>query len=177
LTLSELELRGWSANPQTAGSCPSQTDQYSDGRAPIAQLVELRTFNPQVLGSSPSGGTGLVFLLRLMLEIAVSGENEVQFRVVPDHRRPTAKRVNHLATCGQGSQCRENRSPVGALQPEVLQQLLGAGSRLLADLLASFVDPLAPWSFFRLESVRVILTEVNPRLLQLLRLLALVGRD
>jgi hypothetical protein len=26
-------------------------------RAPIAQLVELRTFNPQVLGSSPSGGT------------------------------------------------------------------------------------------------------------------------
>ena len=25
--------------------------------APIAQLVELRTFNPQVLGSSPSGGT------------------------------------------------------------------------------------------------------------------------
>ena len=27
--------------------------------APIAQLVELRTFNPQVLGSSPSGGTTL----------------------------------------------------------------------------------------------------------------------
>src|ERR1700743_3630848 len=25
--------------------------------APIAQLVELRTFNPQVLGSSPGGGT------------------------------------------------------------------------------------------------------------------------
>ncbi len=26
-------------------------------RAPIAQLVELRTFNPQVVGSSPTGGT------------------------------------------------------------------------------------------------------------------------
>jgi hypothetical protein len=26
-------------------------------RAPIAQLVELRTFNPQVPGSSPGGGT------------------------------------------------------------------------------------------------------------------------
>lgn len=26
--------------------------------APIAQLVELRTFNPQVVGSSPTGGTG-----------------------------------------------------------------------------------------------------------------------
>ena len=25
--------------------------------APIAQLVELRTFNPQVPGSSPGGGT------------------------------------------------------------------------------------------------------------------------
>ena len=31
--------------------------QYPSLRAPIAQLVELRTFNPQVLGSSPSGGT------------------------------------------------------------------------------------------------------------------------
>lgn len=27
------------------------------GPAPIAQLVELRTFNPQVPGSSPGGGT------------------------------------------------------------------------------------------------------------------------
>lgn len=27
------------------------------GHAPIAQLVELRTFNPQVPGSSPGGGT------------------------------------------------------------------------------------------------------------------------
>ena len=27
-------------------------------RAPIAQLVELRTFNPQVVGSIPTGGTG-----------------------------------------------------------------------------------------------------------------------
>ena len=27
------------------------------GRAPIAQLVELRAFNSQVIGSSPIGGT------------------------------------------------------------------------------------------------------------------------
>ncbi len=31
--------------------------QYTCPRAPIAQLVELRTFNPQVPGSSPGGGT------------------------------------------------------------------------------------------------------------------------
>lgn len=37
-------------------------------RAPIAQLVELRTFNPQVLGSSPSGGTRAGVLRRLMLD-------------------------------------------------------------------------------------------------------------
>ncbi len=30
---------------------------YTAQRAPIAQLVELRTFNPQVVGSSPTGGT------------------------------------------------------------------------------------------------------------------------
>lgn len=30
---------------------------YTCARAPIAQLVELRTFNPQVPGSSPGGGT------------------------------------------------------------------------------------------------------------------------
>src|SRR5687768_5771288 len=30
-------------------------------RAPIAQLVELRTFNPQVPGSSPGGGTAQMF--------------------------------------------------------------------------------------------------------------------
>lgn len=30
---------------------------YTANRAPIAQLVELRTFNPQVPGSSPGGGT------------------------------------------------------------------------------------------------------------------------
>jgi hypothetical protein len=36
-------------------------NQYPVPRAPIAQLVELRTFNPQVLGSSPSGGTTAVY--------------------------------------------------------------------------------------------------------------------
>jgi hypothetical protein len=41
-------------NPQT--SCQPRGSILIH-RAPIAQLVELRTFNPQVLGSSPSGGT------------------------------------------------------------------------------------------------------------------------
>ena len=35
--------------------------------APIAQLVELRTFNPQVLGSSPSGGTTTALVNELPL--------------------------------------------------------------------------------------------------------------
>ena len=35
-------------------------------RAPIAQLVELRTFNPQVLGSSPSGGTAQIGYLAIL---------------------------------------------------------------------------------------------------------------
>ena len=39
------------------GPNPQTRTQYPVPRAPIAQLVELRTFNPQVLGSSPSGGT------------------------------------------------------------------------------------------------------------------------
>jgi hypothetical protein len=41
-------------NPQTS---PGQPPSILIAAAPIAQLVELRTFNPQVLGSSPSGGT------------------------------------------------------------------------------------------------------------------------
>ena len=40
-------------NPQTTHLRTSIVNP----RAPIAQLVELRTFNPQVLGSSPGGGT------------------------------------------------------------------------------------------------------------------------
>jgi hypothetical protein len=47
---SQVSLGHQGPNPQTR-------TQYPVPRAPIAQLVELRTFNPQVLGSSPSGGT------------------------------------------------------------------------------------------------------------------------
>ncbi len=35
----------------------SSTPRLTGAPAPIAQLVELRTFNPQVPGSSPGGGT------------------------------------------------------------------------------------------------------------------------
>ena len=35
--------------------------------APIAQLVELRTFNPQVAGSSPAGGTTFYLVDRLVV--------------------------------------------------------------------------------------------------------------
>ena len=49
-------------NPQTGLPSaprrrPARAASILVNRAPIAQLVELRTFNPQVLGSSPSGGT------------------------------------------------------------------------------------------------------------------------
>jgi hypothetical protein len=45
-------------NPQTSSVRVAILAQVSwIVTAPIAQLVELRTFNPQVLGSSPSGGT------------------------------------------------------------------------------------------------------------------------
>lgn len=48
--------------PRLAFSAPrhvvnSSTPRVTEARAPIAQLVELRTFNPQVPGSSPGGGT------------------------------------------------------------------------------------------------------------------------
>ena len=42
-------------NPQTAS--PAVSFSRRTRHAPIAQLVELRTFNPQVPGSSPGGGT------------------------------------------------------------------------------------------------------------------------
>ena len=35
-------------------------ESQSPNQAPIAQMVELRTFNPQVVGSSPTGGTELL---------------------------------------------------------------------------------------------------------------------
>lgn len=41
--------------PPIGVSAPIRTTLFL--RAPIAQLVELRTFNPQVVGSSPTGGT------------------------------------------------------------------------------------------------------------------------
>ena len=60
-------------NPQTR--CPSQGSILSEVAihiAPIAQLVELRTFNPQVPGSSPGGGTSRCVLPRLMLDVSTS---------------------------------------------------------------------------------------------------------
>lgn len=52
------------AQPRTPATHPSlphlghpRRAYYTAHRAPIAQLVELRTFNPQVVGSSPTGGT------------------------------------------------------------------------------------------------------------------------
>lgn len=45
-------------NPQTVWSQHQFASSCTlSSRAPIAQLVELRTFNPQVVGSSPTGGT------------------------------------------------------------------------------------------------------------------------
>jgi hypothetical protein len=43
--------------PAPPGRTRRERPKYSFQRAPIAQLVELRTFNPQVPGSSPGGGT------------------------------------------------------------------------------------------------------------------------
>src|SRR5271166_3220732 len=54
--VSQASLGHHGPNPQTSSA---GQPVILVRRAPIAQLVELRTFNPQVLGSSPSGGTSL----------------------------------------------------------------------------------------------------------------------
>src|SRR4051812_14836370 len=56
-------------------------------RAPIAQLVELRTFNPQVLGSSPSGGTRpAVFRGLLLRRTRMSRRRPTRWQRVDDAR-------------------------------------------------------------------------------------------
>lgn len=69
-------------NPQTVWSQHQfESSCTLSSRAPIAQLVELRTFNPQVPGSSPGGGTtrppqvgsGAVHALRAVAISSASG--------------------------------------------------------------------------------------------------------
>ena len=42
-----------------------------DDAGPLAQLAEQRTFNPRVVGSSPTGPTNSGVLIRMMVDIAV----------------------------------------------------------------------------------------------------------
>src|ERR1700761_8485414 len=51
---SQVSLGHGRPNPQTSAAA---AHSILNVLAPIAQLVELRTFNPQVAGSSPAGGT------------------------------------------------------------------------------------------------------------------------
>lgn len=89
-------------NPQTS-SVPETG--ILNIHAPIAQLVELRTFNPQVLGSSPSGGTDPPAIITLS-DVGAFDDSAVQqlvcqwsTGVVPDllARRAAKRRVTAIS--------------------------------------------------------------------------------
>src|ERR1700761_201621 len=64
---SQVSLGHGRPNPQTSAAA---AHSILNVLAPIAQLVELRTFNPQVAGSSPAGGTKTGFDLGRCLTLA-----------------------------------------------------------------------------------------------------------